>query len=427
MVEQLARPNTDGTGYASGAVVLMPRQVGKTQTLLAVILARMYLYPGYTAAYAAQTGIVGTHVMTNPETGWITQVEGEPRLAARHRCSRSQGREMIRSTANRGAYLKAFAPIPGRLRSNSLDLVVMDECQEHSRELATALLSSISPVFTTRPRRQLVMVGTAGERGGWWAEQVDTARDAGTLIEVGSWPPDADPADPAVWRAHHPGLMTGLTDEAHLAAELQRHGPDIFAREYGNRFTGAAGPDLAISDPLWNAAAWQGAAPERPAAIAVDVAPDQAAAAIVAAGTVDGRTIAGLVDARPGTQWVVPRLVELHKRHPRAAIAVDQAGPAAAVVDALALLKIRVHIQTAADRTAATAHLVTELDAGRCAVLPHPVFDAARLAAVRRITDTGGWVWSRRRSAGDISPMVALTLAVHAARRPPPARPKVVA
>jgi len=75
----------------------------------------------------------------------------------------------------------------------------------------------------------------------------------------------------------------------------------------------------------------------------------------------------------------------------------------------------------------AHGHLVTELDAGRLALLHHPATEAARLAAVRRWTEAGGWVWSRRRShAPDISALTALTLAVWAARETrPAARPRL--
>lgn len=426
MVDQLAQRQPDGgPGYRhQTAVVLMPRQVGKTSTLLALALARMHLRRGYAAAYSAQTGIVVTHVFANPDNGWLAAVERDPRLAARYRTSRSQGREMIAHRTNTGAYLKAFPPTPGRLRSNSLDLVILDECQEHTPDLGQALMADIGPVFTTRPRRQLILAGTASGPG-WWADQIAAAR-AGQhlLIEVGSWPDAADPTDPAVWRAHHPGLISGLTDEAHLAAQLSNLGEAKFAREYGNRFDDAAALDSPIPDDVWAAAQTRTDPPDTPTVLAFDVGKDGDTGWIVAAGPAgDGTTLAGVAGIGHGQAWLVDRIKQLHARYPRAVLVADSAGPAGPAVAALAGLKISTHTK---DRATAAAHLVAQLAAGTTKVLPHPDLDEARRVAVRRWTEQGAWSWSRKMSGGNIAALTALTMAVWEARQQTRTKPRIV-
>ncbi len=425
--EMIATAGTPGgTFYAhSTLVVLMPRQVGKTATTLALVLARMLVHGGYAAAYTAQTGQRAGEIFKNSADGWISVLDANPDLAAAFRTSRAAGSETIRGAWNRGSMVRAFPPVPGRLRGSSLDLVILDECQEHSAETAQELMADIGPVFTTRPRRQMILAGTASGPS-WWADQVAAGRagDVG-LVEVGTWPADADPEDPGTWRRHHPGLRAGLTDEAHLAAQCRALGAERFAREYGNVFATAAGAAEAIPDGLWRAAQESGDPPAAPDAIGLDVAGDGSAAAVVAAARDgDRRTVAGLVAAAPGTAWAVGRVAELHRRYPRAAVIADPGGPAGGLVAALRDARIDVQEFTGADRLAGHTYLIAELEAGRARILPHPLLEGARAAAVRRYTDGGGWVWSRRGSHADISPLTAWTMALWGTRRTPSARPR---
>ena len=249
LVEQANARAEDGSAYAHQTVViLLPRQVGKTSTIFAMMLGRMHTRRAYGAAYTAQTGISVTHVFTNPDNGWLTLVDYEPQLARHFRGVRSQGREQIRHVQNRGSYLRAFPPTPGRLRGNSLDAVVLDECQEHTQELGQALLADVGPVFTTRPRRQLILMGTAPDGpASWWTVQLARARAGhALLIEYGTWPEDADIDNPELWAAHHPGLRAGLTDIAHLQSQLVQLGPERFAREIQLSFLPRGAPALPV-------------------------------------------------------------------------------------------------------------------------------------------------------------------------------------
>jgi hypothetical protein len=431
MIAQLSQRADDGHAYADPiAAVLAPRQVGKTLTTFLLQLARMHTRRGYAAAYTAQTGIVVTQVFCNPGNGWLTLIEGDQRLADRYRTTRSMGREMIISRGNPGAYLRAFPPTPGRLRSTSLDCVMLDECQEHSQEVGQALMADIGPVLSTRPRRQIILMGTAPQdAAAWWADQIERGRQGLILlVEVGTWPDGADPEDPATWRAHHPGLRHGLTDEAYLRSQLATLGVERFAREYGNRIPGGASLDTPLHEGLWRRAQHDGAPPAVPLVIGFDVAPDRSAAAVVAVGRLpDGRTCAGVVALEPGTDWLPARLLDLKRRWPRVRLVSDGSGPAADAIDAVRRERVDVATVDGADRLTAHGHLVSELDAGRAAVMPHPAMEDARRCAKRRWTDAGGWVFSRRRSTGDISPLTAWTWAQWAARTKPGIAPRVVA
>jgi hypothetical protein len=429
---EVARPlaQRDGDGYRHRTiVVLLPRQVGKTFIVFCLMLARMHTRRAYAAAYTAQTGIVVTRVFTNPANGWMTLVAQDPRLARRFSTRASQGREMVLHRHNLGAYLAAFPPTPGRLRSMSLDCVTFDECQEHTQDLGQALMADTGPTFSTRPRRQHILMGTAPESGaGWWADQIARGRAGDVaMIEVGTWPDDEDPADPATWARHHPGLMTGLTDVGFLSSELDNLGLERFAREYGNRIPGGASLDTPLVEAWWKAAKHTGGPPpSEPVAIAFDAAADGAAGCVVGIGRLlDGRTVTGVAAHEPGTAWMAERLKLFKARHPRARLVTDSTGPAAPTAEALRLAGLAVETVGGADRVTAHSHLVGELEQGRALLMPHPALEDARAAGRRRWTDSGGWVWSRRRSAGDISPITAWTWAVWAARKPNRPRPAV--
>jgi len=399
----VSETNLAGTGYAHTSVcVLMPRQVGKTSTLFALLLARMMHQSGYAAAYTAQTGHTVTERFGDPGA-WLDQVEQSP-LAARHRTRRSQGTERVTNTRT-ASFVKAFPPRPGKLRSNALDCVVLDECQEHDWVLGRILEADVGPVFTTRPRRQLIMAGTAAGPG-WWKSKVDAARaGAGLLVEVGTWPADADPTDPATWHAHHPGLMHGLTDVGHLHDELARLGPQSFAREYGNRWDDDATGDAPVPIPAWDACL--ATVPGQAAAVAFDVTPDRVTASIVGVTSTSSVRLLWSGPARDLPQ----RLDEL-------------AGD-------LAVHALPGQAGTAADLRAAgrTVHLLTADTYRRACQQFHDAVVRGDVhhdhqpelresfAVADRAWHGDAWVLSARRSAGDITAAAAAVVAWHVTSR----------
>lgn len=412
-------------------IILVPRQCGKTTFAFDLMQGRCLQHPDYRVAYCAQTG----HVTTERFTERMTEVAGNL-LATRIRCRRSQGTE--RMTFARNSFMKAFPPKDGALRGSALDLVVVDEPQEIDEDLGVALDQTILPTFTTRARRQLVLVGTAGtDRSAYLARYLALARagaEGVALIEYGANETD-DPADPAVWRRVHPGLAAGLTDEDALRSALAVMGTAGFAREYLNVWQ-------TNTDRLIPAAAWSAIrhpktqpAPGVPPILGVDVAVDRSAAAIVACWPdPDGTPVLEVVDYRPQVDWVAGRLLALAGRH-RGAVWADSAGPVLTVVDDLVQLaaeqRIPVTIEQTSTRdyTAACAGLLDKINTRAVAHRGEQPLDAAVAGAGRRHIGDGAWAWARRTSTADISPLGAGTVALwgHVHRAPAPARPVVYA
>jgi phage terminase large subunit-like protein len=154
-VADLIGEQTAAGGYAYPVcVILFPRQTGKTTFAFDLALGRALEQRDYRAAYTAQTG----HVTTERFGERMAELAATP-LGRRARIRRSQGTERI---AFGNSYLKAFPPRDGALRGSALDLVIVDEPQEIDAELGVQLDQTILPTFTTRRRRQLILIGTAG-------------------------------------------------------------------------------------------------------------------------------------------------------------------------------------------------------------------------------------------------------------------------
>ena len=409
------------------AVVLIPRQCGKTTFALDTAIGRC-VDPGgydYRAAYTAQTGQITTERITER----IHELAATA-LASRMRATRSAGRE--RMTFRRGSYLKAFPPKDGALRGFALDLVVVDEAQEVDELQGIALDQTILPTFTTRPRRQLVVIGTAGTAASaFLARYLALARAGATgvaVIEYGA-DEDDDPTDPAVWRRVHPGLAAGLTDESALRSALSIMGTDGFAREYLNVW--ASNLARVIDARAWSACRRVGAVP-RPAVapvLGVDVALDRSAAAVVACWPdTDGIPVVEVVDYRPDVPWCAPRVAELVAAHRIRAVVVDAQGPVLTVADELDRAGIPVTRVDGRDAQVACASLLDRVKAASIGHRAETALDAAVAGAGRRrVAD--GWVWARRSVTVDVSPLYAASLALwaHDHRPAEPLRPVAAA
>lgn len=405
-------------------IVLWPRQCGKTTWAFDLAEGRCLAQADYRAAYTAQTGQI-TSERFRERMGEL----GDTALGRRVKMRQSQGTE--RMTYGRGSYVKAFPPKDGALRGSALDLVVVDEPQQIDEDLGLALDRTILPTFTTRPRRQMILVGTAGDDlSRYLARYVAMARAGAAgvaLIEYGA-EPDEDPADPAVWHRRHPGLAAGLTDTDALRDAFNVLGAAGFAQEYLTVWQSNA--DRTIPAAAWAAIRHRDAKPADsvPPVIGVDVAVDRTGASVVACWPdQQGVPTVELVAYRPGVDWVAAEVARLHTAH-RAQVWIDGGtGPASTVAaDPLLAGRDWLHPVTPREYTAACASMFDHIGAGSVAHRGDKALDAAAAGAVRR-TVGDGWAWARRTSTADVSPLVAASLAVHGhLHRPATTRPRIV-
>lgn len=403
-------------------VVLWPRQCGKTTWVMDVALGRCLQNPDYRVAYAAQTG----HVTTERMGDRFLELADGP-LSTRVKTRRSAGTE--RATLPGRSYLKAFPPKAGALRSSALDLVIVDEAQEHGTVLGEQLDLTIIPTFTTRPRRQLILIGTAGTDTSDYLRRYLKAARAGesgyAVIEYGA-PDDADTDAEETWQTSHPGLACGLTDLAALRQARAAMGPAGFAREYMNRWTRTG--ERTINPTDWDAVQVPADA-VKPAGrwcLALDVDSDRSTAAIAAA-TPEGDL--ELIEHRAGLDWTVARVLDLQSRYgyPVAARRYGAAGP---IVDALERAGADLILMTAGDAANASAALADAITSRDLRIIASVALTDAANGAVRRVLpDSGGFTWSRTASTAPVAPLIAASYARWGADHLPaiPAKPRAYA
>jgi hypothetical protein len=230
--------------------------------------------------------------------------------------------------------------------------------------------------------------------------------------------PESARLDPHAWAQANPGLGIRISAE-YVADERRAMGAREFCVE---RLTIGDWPDTSengeqvIADEAWLALVDTASKRVGPVSFFYDVTPDGRKAAIAVGGRRDdGLQHVEIVEHRDGTGWLVDRLEELQDRHGPEAIQCDGRNPAAAkFVDELALRGVYVDEIDTSEHAQACSGLVNAVTDGTFRHLGTPEVLAALKGATKR-TVGDGWLWSRKSSAVDISPLVVLTGALRKA------------
>ncbi len=156
--------------------------------------------------------------------------------------------------------------------------------------------------------------------------------------------------------------------------------------------------------------------------MAFDLAPKSTSAAIGVAGALGERWFGDVAVHGEGTEWLVDELARLWaKLAPDRPVAYDEKGPSSSLLGRIEAAGVPLEPVNFTQHAQACGALFLDVVEGRFVHPGVPVLDAAVFNAVQR--DVGdAWLWSRRKSDGDISPLVAVTLARWAATLPPARR-----
>lgn len=403
----------------SEAGLLVPRQSGKTTFTLARQTWRSQRRPRTRSIYTAQTR---HDARLKFEDEFFPMLAAAPEFKGGYRERRASGSEGV--VWSNGSLILVGTPGESGGHGLSLDDVTLDEAFYHRSD---EIEQGYRPTMITRPDSQLWVVSTAGHPGK--ALYLKAKRDQGRrLVETGvtegvcyfewSAPDDADPADENVWRATMPAL--GFTQSiravraAFLGASLS-----VFRRAFLNQWV-EDDTDSVLDLGAWASCHELAEDPleliyEEPPdfAMALDASPNRDWACIAAAGRpmAGDRPLLEVVDHRPGTDWVVARAAELYRRYRPVGFLVDRAGPAGSMVDALERAGVDVTEQDATFMARAAGNFK---DAVSHVQVRHrnqaELTRAVSNAATRPLGDA--WAWSRKQANVDISPLVAVTLAL---------------
>lgn len=327
-----------------------------------------------------------------------------------------------------GGSVEIVARSQGSGRGFTVDVIVCDEAQDMSDDDLEALLatSSAGPlgdpqwIFTGTPpgprangevftRNRVEALGGKAGKSSWHEWAADMGDDLDSLD---------------VWRKANPALGTRLLVDV-VAGERSTFSDDGFMRERLGMWEQAVTSHV-VSPEAWAVAA--GDAPESISsmALAVDVAPDLASASVAFAGQCpDGAWHVELDEQRSGAEWVPRYVAEKLASNPKVrAVVVDAGSPAAAILDDMAKLRVKVTSPRVREFGAACARFVDGVRLGDVRHIDQTALNhALSVARKRRLGDTELWAWNRKNAGADITPVVAVTLALWGAQNSNVARP----
>ncbi len=385
------------------------RQQGKTVCLLVLIVTRALLEPRSNIVYAAQSALDAKRKL---DTDWTPTIEGSL-LGSQVTVRRAPGREGL-VFAN-GSRMEIAASTVKAAHGQVVDLAVVDEAFSYAD---SRLEQALKPAMMTRPSAQFWCVSTAGslDRSSYLLERVQTGRQA---VEAGlteglaffEWgaPDDVDPASPETWRRHMPALGHTVTEAAVRSAQ-QSMGRNEFARGYLNRWVLAQGETI-IPIEHWQSLAEPDARRPEWVVLGLDVAPKGRSAAIVAVGE-HGDTLHGTVlEAGPGSEWVPAALERLCAGYGGPRVLVDGKAVAHLLPELERASNFKVVELGTSEIPTACAFFLRLAQEGRFRHRGETELTVALDGAGQRQLGDG-WAWSRRNSGTDITPLVAMTLAV---------------
>ena len=412
-----------GTPAYREIAVGVPRRAAKTTSAFAVCVDQSTRreWWGQTppnAIYTAQTGSDARKKFLMDFAPLLTGKRASPAIRRRmHRVLKGAGNESAQFRNGAAIYLGNNTEEAGH--GFQFDTAILDEAfadTDNRREAA------LSPGQLTLPWAQRIICSTAGTASSYyWNDKCAAGRNAveadtgtGLAYVEFSMPPDASIFDEELWWTYHPALghsidLPTLRYEIHSLAKSS----ELEARRaFGNIptvrvFSQQIPADRweAVCDPAHSAKG------KGPHVWAVDVAEDRGHAAIAVCDT-DTNTVA-LTDRYEGVEWLDARVEERQTEHP-GVVVYDATGPAKNIGESHPDWVGLTSPQMAVAYAGTFDHVV----AGTCKVRKSADLDRALAAAdVRKSSDSKRW--SRSMSAGDISPLIALSMALTARPDPP--------
>lgn len=423
------RERQDGKWAAFETALIVSRQNGKGSIIEARELAGLFLFGDELILHSA-------HEFKTAAEGFLrltTLIQNTPELDSRvAKYTHSHGDEGIRLKS--GGRIRFVARTGGAGRGFSGDLVILDEAYNLSENQMAALL----PTLSARPNPQLWYTSSAPDKDIAACDQLARVRRralAGGDPSLAYFEWSIDPhtefcpagctdhdemVDPASWAKANPALGYRLTTD-YIAKEMAALDSRSFMRErlsVGNYPIEGNGWDV-ISEEAWEDLADAESEPGQVLAFALDVTPDRSMGSIAIAGIrEDGLRHIEIADYRPGTSWMVPRIEELVKKWRPVAVAIDVKGPAGALIADLETAGVPLLKAQASDMAQACGAFYSAVvpqgdDASTVRHWDQGELNRAVAAAKKRKLGEA-WAWTRADITNDISPLVAVTLAMWA-------------
>lgn len=397
---------------------VVSRQNGKGSILEALELAGLFLFGDRLIIHSAH------RFATSKEHFYRIQqlIQSSPDLDREvKRITNSHGEEAIELKS--GQRLKFMARSGGGGRGFTGDRIVFDEAMY----LDAMQMAAMLPTLSTRPNAQVWYTGSAGMKQ---SSQLALLRRRGIAggdpsLAYFEWSVDERPvkdggddrSDPGTWAKANPGLGIRITTSYVTKEMAAMGGPDSLT--FGMERLGIGDwPDeeeawSVIPRERWEAARLPGSRIAGPIAFGVDAAQSGQWGVVGVYGlNFEGQPHYEIAHRQPGTAWLVPWLVERVRVWRPSAVVILPTSPAATIISRLADEGISVLSPSTAEYGQHCGWLFEDVAEGGIARhLNQPSLNRAVGGAQKRDLPEGGWAWSRKVSAVDISPLVSVTLA----------------
>ena len=436
ILDSMLGVRADGSWASTENAIIEPRQNGKSSCLLVRCLFGLFelgerhiLYSGHMWGAVNEMFLFAADV-----------VKSSPELEARGVKIRYSASDLGFTLAT-GARLRFVTRSRQASRGAAGDLIVFDEAGWLDEATHSALLPTLSArsasgkvqvfyagsavdqlrhpdgVTLSRIRRR----GFAGEdKRLAYAEWSAAVLDDEGLEVAPDRVPDEVAADPAVQRSANPAIPGRISLE-HVAWELAALDRRSFAVErlgvgdWPDPDTVDAGPiDLEVWARLEDASSRI----VGPICVGFDVSPERKTSVAVAGLRDDGLVQVEISDFRLSLSELVDRVDQLSGDRDPWKIVADPFGVASNVTGQLEERGVDVHRVTGGEHAEAVGLFLDEVNEETLRHLGSgELLDAIRGAKLRNVGDAV--LWSRRSAAVDVSPLVAASLAVWAARGMP--------
>lgn len=413
--------------WAAGEVgECVPRQNGKNGITEARQLAALFLFTEFGVVRSSDPLAVHTAHLNDTAAEAFRRLEmlidasDELRRQVR-RISRANGKEAIEVRS--GERIRYRARTKGGGRGYGGDDLYLDEAMF----LPEFGYGALRPILSARPNPQVWYTGSAVDQeihddGIVFArvrERAVAESDPRLVYIEWSLPydhPDDVPEDALTeqeaWAQANPAFGVRILQES-IEAEQRSMAARSFIVE---RLGVGDWPDTDASQHvidlnLWAELADVESEPEDPVCFTFDVSPDRKRAAIGVAGMrADGVGHVEVVERAPGTGWVARRLADLMATHKCVKPLCEERGPAASLLPELKKLGIEVETVNSSEMAQACGRFFDAVSERNVRHLGTSELVSALKGAVQRPLGDA-WAWSRKSSAVDISPLVAVTLA----------------
>ena len=405
-----------------GVVLSIPRQVGKTYFVLALLVIMCVLFPGLQVLWTAHHGRTTTNSFRT-----LQGLARRKKVAAHVKNIRvANGEQEI--TFHNGSMIMFGAREQGFGRGfDEIDVEVFDEAQILNEKALEDMIAATNQA--RHPHGALLFyMGTPprpsdpGEAFSLKRTRAIEGKATDLVYLECSADEDADPDDRAQWRKANFSYPTRTPHESMLRLRENLGSDEGWLRE-GLGVWGSKNTPQVIDPQTWRLIADPASMAIERLTLAVDVAPDRSVASVALAGQrADERWHVELDEHRTGADWVPAWIEQRAEKNTLHAVVLDEmSGLVEKRTNGRHYVigtDVEVTLAASAGRDMAIA-CAKFYDAAMDGSLVHtdqPQVNVA-LSVARKRPIGDGWGWNRKSATSDITPIVAETLALWGAQK----------